>query len=157
MEDELTLQPLLQTQFNEVRPIISPDGHWIAYDSNESGQYEVYVRPFPNVEDGKWQISRNGGTESTWGPEGRELFFRSGEAVMMVRIQADPNFTAGSPEVLFTGNYDSALSVRSYDISPDGQRFLMIKDAGMTGERQAQINVVLNWFEELKRLVPTDN
>ncbi|MFQ5924347.1 MAG: hypothetical protein ACE5M4_16045, partial [Anaerolineales bacterium] len=159
MEGEPTPQPLLQTQFNETRAAISPDGRWIAYRSDESGRFEVYVRPFPNVEEGKWQISRDGGASPLWGPEGRELFYRSGEAMeamMVVTIETEPTFTARSPEVLFTGRYYTGLG-RQYDISPDGQRFLMMKKGGQTEETSArpELIVVQNWFEELKRLVPT--
>jgi serine/threonine-protein kinase len=151
MEGERTSQPLFQSQFNETRGMISPDGRWIAYESDESGHQEIYVRPFPNVEEGKWQISSDGGTMPVWAPRGQELFYRNGEAMMMVGITTEPTFTAGSPVVLFTGRYTRGVIV-NYDISPDGQRFLMIKAVGgSTG----QINVVQNWFEELKRLVPT--
>ncbi len=151
MEGERTSQPRFQSQFKEDKGMISPDGHWIAYDSNESGQSEIYVRPFPNVEEGKWQISRDGGTEPVWAPRGQELFYRNGEAMMVVGFKTEPTFTAGSPELLFTGRYTTSLAVTNYDISPDGQRFLMIKeDEG----QPARINVVLYWFEELKRLVP---
>jgi len=152
MEDERTSQPLIQSQFNDTRGRISPNGHWIAYESDESGRQEIHVRPFPNVEEGKWQISSDGGQTPVWGPNGQELFYRNGEAMMVVNIHTEPTFTAGSPVVLFTGRYTSALVV-NYDISPDGQRFLMIKEE----EGPGQINVVLNWFEELKRLVSTDN
>jgi len=151
MEGERTSQPLFQSQFNENRGRISPDGHWIAYESNESGRIEIYVRPFPNVEEGRWQISSDGGTEPVWAPRGQELFYRNGDAMMVVGINPEPSFTQGSPVVLFTGRYSTYRAV-NYDISPDGQRFLMIKAAE---EERGQINVVLNWFEELKRLVPT--
>jgi serine/threonine-protein kinase len=155
MEGERTSQPLFQSQFRERLGMISPDGHWIAYESNESGRQEVYVRPFPNVEEGKWQISRDGGTEPVWAPRGQELFYRNGGAMMVVGIKTEPTFTGGSPVVLFTGRYTSGRPVANYDISPDGQRFLMIKAAEEEEGQQGQINVVLNWFEELKRLVPT--
>jgi len=157
LEGEHTSQSLFQSQFNERYGAISPDGHWIAYQSDESGQVQVYVRPFPNVEEGKWQISRDGGTEPVWAPRGQELFYRNGEAMMIVGIQTEPTFTQGSPVVLFTGKYIGGRPVVNYDISPDGQRFLMIKGGETTAQGQGQINVVLNWFEELKRLVPTDN
>ncbi|MCZ6484226.1 MAG: hypothetical protein O6826_00835, partial [Acidobacteria bacterium] len=154
MEGERTSQPLFQSQFNETKARISPDGHWIAYESNESGRTEIYVRPFPNVEEGKWQISRDGGTEPVWAPRGQELFYRNGEAMMVVSIKTELTFTQGSPVVLFTGEYTTSGAVVNYDISPDGQRFLMIKEAeGSTG----QINIVQNWFSELKRLLPTNN
>ncbi len=154
VEGERTTEPLLQTQANVSRPAISPDGRWMAYRSEETGRFEVYVGPFPNVEDGKWQISRDGGESPVWGPNGRELFYRSlnGQSMMAVRVETEPTFAAGSPEVLFTGSYYFGAG-RNYDLSPDGQRFLMIKEEEVGG---AQINVVLNWFEELKRLVPTN-
>ena len=97
MEGERTSQPLFQSQFSEHYGRISPDGHWIAYRSNESGLVQVYVRPFPNVEEGKWQISRDGGSSPIWAPRGQELFYRNGEAMMAVGIQTEPTFTAGSP------------------------------------------------------------
>ncbi len=100
--------------------MISPDGHWIAYASNESGQLEVYVRPFPNVEGGKLQISSDGGTEPVWAPREEELFYRNGEAMMMVGFKTEPTFTAGSPEVLFTGSHTTSLAVTNYDVSPMG-------------------------------------
>ena len=157
MEGERSTEPLLQTQVVS-RPAISPDGRWMAYRSEETGRFEVFVGPFPNLEDGKWQISRDGGESPVWGPNGRELFYRSlnGQSMMVVKVTTEPTFAAGSPEVLFTGSYFFGAG-RNYDISPNGQRFLMIKEAEEEERQQGQINVVLNWFEELKRLVPTDN
>jgi len=154
MEGERTSKPLFQSQFNEFLGMISPDGHWIAYESDESGRSEIYVRPFPNVEEGKWQISSDGGTDPVWAPQGQELFYRNGEAMMVVDIKTEPTFSVGSPVVLFTGRYAVGRAVVNYDISRDGQRFLMIKTA--EAEEAAQIHVVLNWFEELKLLVPTN-
>ncbi len=162
MGDETTSRPLLNTQFTEDRPAISSDGRWIAYRSDESGQSEIYVRPFPNVEEGKWLISRDGGISPVWGPNGRELFYRSlkEEVMMIVRIETEPVFTYSTPEVLFKGSYFRSRN-RNYDISPDGQRFLMLKEVGQTEEGSAPTQdalvVVENWFEELKRLVPIDH
>jgi serine/threonine-protein kinase len=147
--------PLLQTRFNESGPLISPDGHWMAYVSDESGRSEIYVQSFP-ARDGKWQISREGGVEPLWAPNGRELFFRNeiGNRMMIVDMSTDNGFAAGSPRLLFEGSYQrgSGAGVAQYDISPDGERFLMIQPH----QAASQINLVLNWFEELKRLVPTD-
>ena len=112
------------------------------------------MRHFPNVDDGKWQISRDGGTEPVWAPQEQELFYRNGRALEVVSIKTEPTFTQGSPEVLFIGNYLTDPWNKQYDVAPDGQRFLMIKQE--LAER-TQIRVILNWFEELKRLVPTDN
>jgi len=153
MDGESSSQPLLDSEFDERSAEISPSGRFIAFESNESGQSEIYVRTFPNVEEGKWQISRGGGVKPVWHPKEQELFYRNGSALEGVNIKTEPTFTQGSPEVLFTGNYLTKLLNRQYDIAPDGQRFLMIKQE-QTGV--AQINVVLNWFEELKRLVPTE-
>jgi serine/threonine-protein kinase len=154
MEGELVAKPLLQTPFHEDHPTFSPDGQWLAYRSNESGQSQVYVRPFPNVHDGKWQISSDGGTKPVWGPN-EELFYRNEDAMMGVGIETKSTFTAGRPAVMFTGRY-TISSRRNYDTSPDGQQFLMIKDFEQPVEASArtELIIVLNWFEELKERVP---
>jgi eukaryotic-like serine/threonine-protein kinase len=150
-------QPFLQTQFNETVPRFSPDGRWLAYISDESGHYEVYVQPYPGP-GGKWQISTEGGTEPVWNPSGRELFYRSGDKMMAVDIATQPVFAAGKPRMLFQGPYlPTPLTNPNYDVSQDGQRFLMLKPSESTGAAPTQINIVLNWFEELKRRVPTGN
>jgi Tol biopolymer transport system component len=147
-------QPFLRTPFNESVPRFSPDGRWLAYISNESGRYEVYVQPYPGG--GKWPISTEGGTEPVWNPNGRELFYRSGSKIMAVDISTQSGFTAGKPHTLFEGPYEPApLTAPNYDVSPDGQRFLMLKPAEQAQAAPTQINVVLNWFEELKQKVPT--
>ena len=141
------------SQLYETAPAFSPDGRWIVYASNESGRYEIYVRPSPGP-GGKWQISTEGGTEPVWNPKGRELFFRNGQKMMAVNYTAQPTFSADKPKMLFEGSY--VLTPRSfpdYDVSSDGQRFLMLKAAELT-QAPPQINVVLNWTEELKQKVP---
>jgi eukaryotic-like serine/threonine-protein kinase len=147
-------QVFLQTPFNEGAPQFSPDGRWLAYGSDESGRPEIYVQPYPGP-GGKWQISSDGGTEPAWNPNGRELFFRRGNKMMAVDVAAQANFSAGKPRMLFEGQFapSATLSDRNYDVSADGQRFLMVK----TLEQEqpiSQINIVLNWFEELKEKVP---
>jgi protease II len=141
---------------------VSPDGHWIAYASNESGQFEVYVRPFPNVNDGRWQVSTEGGDSPLWSPDGRELFYRNGDSVMAVIIENEATFKAEKPATLFrTTNigFNFMIEGRTWDIHPDGKRFIMIQSAE-SGESSTaiprQINIVLNWFEELKQKVPVD-
>jgi len=149
-------QPYLRTPFNEGNPRFSPDGLWIAYVSDESGRTEVYVQPYPGP-GGKWQVSKDGGTEPVWNRNGRELFYRSGNKMMAVEITTQPNFALGNPRMLFEGPYAlSAVPVSNYDVSPDGKRFLMLKpaDEGQGQAASTQINVVLNWSEELKRRVP---
>ena len=130
----------------------SPDGHWMAYVSNESGQFEVYVRPYPGP-DRKKQVSTQGGTHPKWNRNGKELFYRVGNKMMVVDVSTSPDLTLSQPRVLFEQRYafGSAQTIPNYDVSPDGQRFIMVKDDSASG----RLNIVLNWFEELKRLVPT--
>ena len=130
----------------------SPDGHWLAYISDESGRYEVYVQPYPGP-GGKWQISTGGGGEPVWNHNGRELFYRSGSKMMAVDITTQPNFSAGKPKTLFEGPYVPKGTLPDYDVSPDGLRFLMIKPLEQTTSL-TQIVVVQNWLEELKQKVP---
>jgi Tol biopolymer transport system component len=147
-------QPFLRTPFDEGAPRFSPDGRWLVYVSNESGRYEIYVQPYPGP-GGKWQISTEGGTEPVWNPNGRELFYRSGDKMMAVDIATQPGFAAGTPRMLFEGQYQpSPVMFANYDVSRDGQRFLMLKPSEQAQAAPTQINVVLNWFEELKRRVP---
>ncbi len=136
----------------ETAPRFSPDGRWIAYDSRESGHDEIYVRPYPGP-GGKWQVSTQGGSEVVWNPNGRELFYREGTAMMAVDVATQPTFKAGNPHKLFDGPYVlSPLSNANYDVSSDGKRFLMLKPE--TGTLSMQLNVVVNWADELKRLAP---
>ena len=153
LEGERKPQLFLRTPFTETGPVFSPDGHWLAYRSNESGQDEIYVQPFPST-GAKWQISTKGGEEAVWAPSGRELFYRNGNQMMAVDITTEPTFTHGTPKLLFEGEYFSYGPRAVYDVAPDGQRFLMIKESEQVSS--TQIHVVLNWFEELKRLVPTE-
>ena len=149
-------EQFLGTPFNEGAAQFSPDGRWLAYVSNESGHYEVYVQPYPGP-GGKLQISTEGGAEPFWNPNGRELFYRIDNKMMAVDITTQPSFSAGKPKVLFAGQYQSSPSPvpnANYDVSSDGQRFLMLKPGGQD-QAVTQINVVLNWFEELKQKVPT--
>ncbi len=161
---------LLQEKHFEIEPQVSPDGKWMAYQSNESGRGEIYVRPFPDVNKGRWQVSTSGGGTPLWSPDGRELFYRSGDTTMAVAVETEPTFNPGNPEVLFRGTYYSPstqqMTFTLWDISPDGKRFLMVKEPGTMGgestiEESAsagprKIIVVTNWFEELKQRVPVD-
>ena len=147
-------QPFLQTPSAESAPRFSPDGSWLAYTSDESGRTEVYVQPYPGP-GGKWQISTDGGTEPVWNPDGRELFYRSGDKMMVVDVATQASFSAGKPKFLFAGQYlPTPATFPNYDVAADGQRFLMVKALGES-EAPAQINVVLNWSEELRQKVPT--
>jgi eukaryotic-like serine/threonine-protein kinase len=146
--------PFLQTPFDESTPRFSPDGRWLAYMSNESGRNEIYVQPYPGP-GGKIQISTEGGAEPAWNPSGWELFYRNGDKMMAVDTAPQPSFAAGKPRVLFEGRYEpTPATIPNYDVSRDGQRFLMLKPAEASEAAPTQINVVLNWFEELKHRVP---
>ena len=155
LQGERKVEAVLQTTFNELNGEISPDGRWLAYQSNESGQDEIYVRPFPDVTTGRWQITTGGGRQPLWARRGQELFFLGPTgALMSVAVETGTTFSAGNPVRLFEGPYyrgGSNVPGRTYDVSPDGKRFLMIK----VDEPPRTIVVVLNWTEELKRLVPT--
>jgi serine/threonine-protein kinase len=147
-------EPLLQTTSTEDNGEISPDGHWLAYQSNESGRNEISVRPFPTVDAGHWTISTTGGTRPVWARSGTELFYLDGAGAMTrVPIQTAPTFSAGTPTTLFATRYNSAAAGRTYDVSPDGQRFLMIKNNVGTEQAPTMV-VVLNWLEELKARLP---
>jgi eukaryotic-like serine/threonine-protein kinase len=153
LEGDRKPQLFLRTKTNLFSPAFSPDARWLAYMSNESGRNEVYVQPFPGP-GGKSQISTEGGREPVWARNGRELFYRNGDKMMAVDITTQPTFTVGSPRLLFEGRYETSPNfISGYDVSSDGQRFLMIQP--VEPEQPAtQINVVLNWFEELKQKVP---
>jgi serine/threonine protein kinase len=162
LDGEINRKSLLHERYNESQPQISPDGRWIAYISYETGQPEIYVRPFPEVDKGKWKISTNGGNSPLWSADGRELYYRCGNAVMMVEVEIKPSFEHSAPKVLFQGNYASYFMYEAHpwDISADGKRFLMMKEstgATSTGKTpRPRINIVLNWDEELKKRVPVD-
>jgi dipeptidyl aminopeptidase/acylaminoacyl peptidase len=147
-------QPWLKTPFVETAAVFSPDGRWIAYQSDETGRFEIYVKPFAGP-GRKETISTEGGTCPVWAPDGRELFYREGDKMMAVVVKTHPEFAAAKPELLFRGLYSSHHITANYDITPDGGRFLMLKVSEQESALN-QINVVLNWSEELKRLVPTN-
>jgi serine/threonine-protein kinase len=153
--------PLLDSPADERNASIAPDGRWVAYESNKSGQFQVYVRPFPNVGAAEHQISTEGGRSPIWSPAGNELFFVSESSLMAVAVQTTPAFTAANPTRLFEAGariLDGRLlgsSGRTFDVSRDGQRFLMLKDTA-AADRMSRpgIIVVQNWFQELRALVP---
>jgi eukaryotic-like serine/threonine-protein kinase len=157
MEGDHKYKLLLSGKHEESQPRISPDGRWLAYTSDESGKDEVYVSVFPEVNRGRWPISTNGGSNPLWSPNGRELFYRSGDAVMMVPVETGPVLNPGVPKMLFQGAYVPASDKRTaWDIGPDG-RFLMMKEVGSTASKEAgprRIIIIQNWFEELKQRVP---
>jgi serine/threonine-protein kinase len=154
-----TVMPLVHTPANERNGIVSPDGRWLAYDANDSGSFEIYVRPYPNVTSGRWQISTGGGERPLWSRDGRELFYVSPtSALMRVGVERAASWAATTPTMLLR---DGAVITpannlgRNYDISPDGQRFLVVKPVNATNTPPPQLIVVQHFDEMLKRLVPT--
>jgi serine/threonine-protein kinase len=144
-------RPVIDTPAFDGGAQFSPDGHWMAYASDESGQMQVYVRPFPGP-DRRWQVSAQGGTQPMWSRTGKEIFYRVGNKMMVVDVSTARDLTLSPPRQLFEQRYVfQNVSLANYDISPDGQRFLMVKDEAGSG----RLNVVLNWTDELNRLVPT--
>jgi serine/threonine protein kinase/Tol biopolymer transport system component len=143
-------RPWLVTPFRELLAAFSRDGKYVAYTSDESGQYEIYVRP-ASGEGAKWQISSEGGEEPLWSKDGRELFYRNGPKWMAVDVTTDPQFKAGSPHMLFEGPYLNVPGV-SYDVAADG-RFLMLEE-NFKQPPTLQVQAVFNWAEEVKRRVP---
>jgi Tol biopolymer transport system component len=146
--------PLLTLPYDEVSPKLSPDGRWLLYSSQESGKAEVYVRPFPDVNAGRWPISVGGGSQPLWAKNGREIFYVSPDNVMMAAVvTTQEGFQVGERKALFeipSGFVLSAVST-PYDVSPDGQRFIMVRDIpSATPAVGAPIILVENWFEELR-------
>lgn len=143
--------PFADTAFSEGGPVFSPDGRYLAYVSDESGQNEVYVQPYPGPGQ-KHPVSMDGGSEPSWSADGRELFYRQGNGIFAVDIELEPNIRLGQPKMLFQGDYRRSPGRHAnYDVSDDG-RFVMVERGELSAP--TQFNVVLNWFQELKRLVP---
>lgn len=154
-------QWIVATPFVEIDPAFSPDGRWIAYASTESGQQQIYVRPF-GAGGGRWQISDAGGGYPRWSRDGRELFYRSNTGVMAVSIEAtEGTLRTGKPVELFTGDFRGGaggIGIASnvfadYDVTPDGKGFALFAEAGSTpGERAGHVTFVSNWFDDLTRV-----
>jgi serine/threonine-protein kinase len=154
-------QPFVRTRFFEAQAAFSPDGRWLAYISNESGRYEVHVRPFPGP-GRRWQVSTNGGREPLWSRDGRDLFYREAGAMavgklrkmMVVPVRTQPTFEAGSPRVLFEGRYmEGRLGPPEYDVTPDGQRFVMVQLPEEEEPVHRELVYVPDFFDELKAKV----
>ncbi|MBA3892979.1 MAG: serine/threonine-protein kinase [Gemmatimonadales bacterium] len=146
-----TLVPVVGTPAAELFPVLSPDGRWLAYSSNESGAYEVYVRPFPETATAKWQVSTAGGAEPMWARTGRELLYINGTNEMVsAEIQAGATFSVGRQRTLFPASQFSRPGpVPSYSLSPDDKRLLMVREGEAT--QQSELIVAENWLEGLKR------
>jgi hypothetical protein len=153
-EDGLTPEPLVATPFQDRAPVFSPDGRWIAYVSNKSGRDEVFVLPYPGPGP-ESTVSTAGGREPVWSRDGTELFYRSEEQLMVVDVERGVGFGAGTPRPLFGDVYDrdpgAGGGIANYDVTAEGERFVMVRrDASAQAEK---VVVVLNWAEELRRLL----
>jgi len=158
-DGETTTTPEVFSDENaQVGPVFSPDGRWLAYMSMESGTPQVFVQPFPKT-GAKHRVTQQGGGHPLWSPDGKELFYSNSGQLMGIDIATEPAFAFGNEQALgMRGFLNPERVTRPYDITPDGQRFLMVFPAAQadsvaepSGE---QINIVLNWFEELKERVP---
>jgi len=150
-EDEISAQSFVQIQFHEFGGRISSDGRWLAYTSRESGRNEVYIQAFSALGN-KTQVSIKGGSQPVWALDGKELFYRGEGQVMAVTVKSGKSFVITLSKALFVDQYlNSAAKHTNYDVSRDGKRFLMFQ-GDVKG--RTSLNVVFNWFEEVKRLAP---
>jgi serine/threonine-protein kinase len=142
--------------FRERSPALSPDGKWLAYASDETGRFEVFVRPFPDVGSGKWQVSSAGGTSPQWSRKGDELFFLDGANDMQaVRVSTKPTFGVAARQRLFSANgYFASPWSQAYDVTPDGKRFLMLRVGSSSTASSGSLVLVQNFLPELRRKVP---
>ena len=156
-------ESLVATAANEYGAMLSPDGEWMAYGSDETGRFEIYLQRFPTLGE-RQQVSTNGGLEPKWSPDGQTLYYlgtaggSEPRRMVGVRIDAGPPLSIGASEVLFAyDHFHPGDTARYYDIAPDGQRFLLLSwESGQGGPGKLQVNVVQNWFAELKERVPVD-
>ena len=157
LDQEQKTEPtmLLDESFDEREAAFSPNGRWIAYMSDESSRLEVYVRSFPELR-GKQRVSADGGTEPLWRRDGTELVYRNGNKMMSVSTTSAAALILGRTELLFEGPYErsSRIGETNYDVAEDGRFLMVLREEGQA-EQTMRINVVLNWFEELKGRVPT--
>ena len=146
---------IVQSPALEEDPVLSLDGEWLAYSSLESGVRQIYVRPFPDTQSARWQVTSEGGNQPLWAPDGSELYYRTGAAMMAVPIRTQPVFRAGSPVQLFEGDFINPDNARrDYDLEyPEGRRFLMVEEFE-PDVPNTKFVFVENWDEELKSLVP---
>ena len=152
-------EDLLVTEFSERSAALSPNGQWVAYQSDASGVMDVYVGPFPDADAERHPISTNGGTSPLWAPDGSELFYEDDGRLLAVPVQTEPTFSRGAATVVMDGDYrlTSPLGPRAYDIDPSGERFLVVKPTAAPGSDSRSLpslTFVLNWFEELTDRVP---
>jgi serine/threonine-protein kinase len=154
LDGSAKIQPFLQSTFTQWLAQFSPDGHWVVYVSNESGRDDIYVQPFPGP-GGKWMISTDGGSFPMWARNGREIFFRNENKMMSVPVEIQPTFKAGTPRMLFQGGgyLGAYLGLGNYDVAPDGQHLLMIKEKEAPAT-SGEVAIIVHWTDELGRRAP---
>ena len=154
LHGERTASPVLQGEFGRGNAAVSPDGTWMAYRSDQSGQMEVYLQPYP-APGPTMPVSVGGGGMVTWSNDGSELFYRAGNRMMAVHVNDDGSVSV--PTAFFEGDYFVEPQMRNYDVAPDG-RFIMSKNGDISADEQRLIQVVLvqNWHQELTELVPSN-
>jgi serine/threonine-protein kinase len=158
--DSSVASPLLSSPFQEHSPVFSPDGSWLIYVSDESGREEVYATRYPGLDEKK-SISTSGGREPVWSRDGQEVFYRNGDQLIAVPVQLSPAFAIGESRVILEGTWaegawqEQSITNADYDVSADGQRFLMVEVE--ESSTASELRVVVNWFEELKRHVAGAN
>jgi serine/threonine protein kinase len=149
LDNNNTITPILKERYNETNAALSPNGRWLIYTSDESGQEDVYLRPFPDP-GAKILVSKGGGRNAIWAPDGKSIYYKVKNKMMRIPVKYEPEFTIGAPEELFEGDFYLS-GLQNYDISNDGERFVMIYDKREDTSAQ-NYRIVLNWFEELKQL-----
>jgi len=148
-----TPRPLLTSPADERRPTLSPDDKWMAYQSDESGTFEIFVRPFPDVNGGRWQVSAGGGASPIWGADLHEIFYRSGQDVFRVGVSTSPTFAPAAPVKMLGSFFRPDTSGMQYGLAPDGKRFVLIKAHG-SGDVRSEYHVVMNWFDDVRTRAP---
>lgn len=145
LDSARTRHVFLQTPADEFGPAVSPDGRWVAYTSDESSREEIYVRSFPDP-GGKAQVSLDGGTEPKWSLDGRELFYRNGDRVMVAAVRTRPTFSVVKRTELFRGFFGSNQYHAQYDVAPNGRHFVTTQGPSTTSD----MIVVLHWFDQIR-------
>jgi hypothetical protein len=155
LDGDPAVTPILATDFATSRPELSPNGRWLAYRGNETGTFQIYVRPFPNVEDDRIAITADGGITPIWSRDGQTIYYMLGGDMYAVDVTPGERFDAGRPRLVFSGPYENlAAGGRRFDIDPASGRFLLVKDVREAAGESGRIVVVLNWVRELERLLP---
>jgi WD40 repeat protein len=141
-------KPLMSAKENEILPSFSPDGRWLLYESDKTGRYEIYVRPFPDIERREWRISSGGGDDARWAAVPGELFYRDGPRIYSVKYTSDPDFDPAPPELVLTTYFHNSAGL-SFDVSADGTRFLVNRPV-VAGQPVPPLHAIRNWTAELK-------